>query len=426
MIKTFVAFFKSVDIRKKIFFTLGFLFVYMFGKSIIVPGIDTTVLHASLSGNSLVGMLNMLGGGSLTSFSIFSMGVGPYITSSIIIQLLSMDVIPYLTDLAKEGQTGRQKMDRITRYLGVVLCFVQAFSMTYAFDKAYGLVTNPSIFTYLYVSTILTAGTMFLLWIGDQITLHGVGNGVSIIIFAGIVSTLPFDIYNMYMTMASQGLGAQLQFWLYIVLYLVIIVIVVVMQLAVRKIPIQYSAGNGHRGGKDDMNHLPLKINSASVIPVIFAQSIITAPQIIATFLQGNSVLTTIGEFLSPTNPIGLVIYGILIVLFTFFYTDLQVNPEKIAENLQKSNAYILLVRPGADTKRYISTILNRITVLGMLALLVVAILPYLLPMITSLPSSSLMSIGGTGVIIAVGVAMDTTSQLKGQLTQKNYRGFFK
>lgn len=426
MIKTFVAFFKSVDIRKKIFFTLGFLFIYMFGKSIIVPGIDTTVLHASLSGNSLVGMLNMLGGGSLTSFSIFSMGVGPYITSSIIIQLLSMDVIPYLTDLAKEGQTGRQKMDRITRYLGVVLCFVQAFSMTYAFDKAYGLVTNPSIFTYLYVSTILTAGTMFLLWIGDQITLHGVGNGVSIIIFAGIVSTLPFDVYNMYMTMASQGLGAQVQFWLYIVLYLVIIVIVVVMQLAVRKIPIQYSAGNGHRGGKDDMNHLPLKINSASVIPVIFAQSIITAPQIIATFLQGNSVLTTIGEFLSPTNPIGLVIYGILIVLFTFFYTDLQVNPEKIAENLQKSNAYIPLVRPGADTKRYISTILNRITVLGMLALLVVAILPYLLPMITSLPSSSLMSIGGTGVIIAVGVAMDTTSQLKGQLTQKNYRGFFK
>ena len=426
MINTFTSFFKSKEIRKKIFFTLGMLLVYMLGKAIIVPGVDTTVLHASLSSNSLVGMMNLLGGGALTSFSIFSMGVGPYITASIIIQLLSMDVIPYLTDLAKEGQSGRQKMDRITRYLGVVLCFVQAFSMTYAFDKAYGLVTSPSIFTYFYVATILSAGTMFLLWIGDQITLHGVGNGVSMIIFAGIVSTLPFSFVSMYQQMATGGASALIQFWLYIVLYLVIIIIVIVMQLAVRKIPIQYSAGTGHRGGKDDMNHLPLKINSASVIPVIFAQSIITAPQILATFLSNNAFLTKLGQWLSPTQPVGLIIYTILIVLFTFFYTELQVDPEKISENLQKSNAYIPLVRPGADTKRYISTVLNRITVLGMLALVLVAVLPYLLPMITDLPSASMMSIGGTGVIIAVGVAMETVSQLKGQLTQKSYKGFFK
>lgn len=427
MIKTFVDFFRNREIRKKILFTLAMLLVYMIGKSIFVPGVDTTVLAASMQSGGLIGMINLLGGGSLQTFSIFAMGVGPYITASIIIQLLSMDVIPYLSDLAKEGgQSGRNKMNRITRYLGAVLCFIQAFSMTYAFDNAYGLMADSSIASYGYVAMVLTAGTMFLLWIGDQITLHGVGNGVSMIIFAGIVSTLPFDFYNMFVQMADQGLLGQVQFWLFVVLMLVIIIVVVIMQLAVRKIPIQYSGGNGHRGGKDDMNHLPLKINSASVIPVIFAQSIITAPQIIATFVPNNSILTAIGNFLSPTTVWGLIIYAVLIVLFTFFYTDLQVNPEKIAENLQKSNAYIPLVRPGADTKRYISTVLMRITVLGAIALTFVAVLPYLLPMITSLPYASLMSIGGTGIIIVVGVAMETTSQLKGQLTQKNYKGFFK
>ncbi len=427
MMHTFVSLFKNKEIRNKIFFTLAMLLIYRIGSAIPVPGVDATKIASSISDNSILSMMNLLGGGALQNMSVFAMGVTPYITASIIIQLLSMDVIPALTEMTKSGQTGRLKMEKITRYLGVVLSFVQAYSLVYGFDKQYAILTSSSLSNYLYTATVLTAGTMFLLWLGDRISTKGIGNGVSVIIFAGIVSNMPstfMQVFNVLVDTSSSGamFNGLLEYALYILMYLVIIVLVVIMQLAVRKIPIQYTNSSNTRGGSD-ITYLPFKINSASVIPVIFAQSIMTAPQIILSFVN-TSAYNTVSNVLSLNKPLGLSIYAVLTILFTFFYTDLQVNPDKIAENLGKSGAYIPGIRPGAETRSYLHKVLNRITVLGALGLTFIAVIPYLLPMFTNLPNSS--SVGGTGIIIVVGVAMETMAQLKGQLTQKQYRGFLK
>ena len=426
MMQTFVSMFKNKEIRNKILFTLVMLLIYRIGSAIPVPGVDAAKLSAQVSGNSILSMMNLLGGGAFEKMSVFALGVTPYITASIIIQLLSMDVIPYLTELSKSGETGRIKSDQITRYLGVVLAFVQSFSMVYGFDKQYAILESSNLSTYFYTATILTAGTMFLIWIGDKISTTGIGNGISIIIFAGIVANMPaqfLQVFNILMSGNTQGaqFSGILEFVLYCVLYLVIIVGVVIMQLAQRKIPIQYTSSSGAKA--NDITYLPFKINSASVIPVLFASSIITAPQIVLSFVNTGAYQKVSG-FLSLQKPFGLVLYAVLTFLFTFFYTDLQVDPDKIAENLGKSGAYIPGIRPGSETRTYLKKVIHRITVLGAVALTIMAVLPYLLPMVTSLPTS--VSVGGTGIIIVVGVAMETMSQLKGQLTQKQYRGFLK
>lgn len=426
MLRSFANMFKNKEIRKKIFFTLAMLLIYRIGSSIPVPGIDAATLAKQISDNSILSMMNLLGGGALEKMSIFAMGVSPYITGSIIIQLLSMDVIPSLTEWAKSGQTGRQKIEKTTRYLGVVLAFVQAFSLVYGFDKQYAILESSALSTYLYVATILCAGTMFLVWIGDRISMKGIGNGISIIIFAGIVSNMPTQfaqIYSILVGGTSNGevFNGVLQFVLYCLIYLAIVVFVVIMETAVRKIPIQYTNSISNRGGKSDVTFLPFKINSASVIPVIFAQSIMTAPQIVISFFN-TDLYQKLQNYLSLTKPFGLALYAVLTILFTFFYTDLQVDPDTVADNLKKSDAYIPGIRPGQDTKKYLHKVLNRITVLGALGLTLVAVIPYLLPMFTSIPSSS--AIGGTGIIIVVGVVRETIGQLEGQLTQKNYHGF--
>ena len=426
MLRSFANMFKNKEIRKKIFFTLAMLLIYRIGSSIPVPGIDTATLAKQISDNSILSMMNLLGGGALEKMSIFAMGVSPYITGSIIIQLLSMDVIPSLTEWAKSGQTGRQKIEKTTRYLGVVLAFVQAFSLVYGFDKQYAILESSALSTYLYVATILCAGTMFLVWIGDRISMKGIGNGISIIIFAGIVSNMPTQfaqIYSILVGGTSNGevFNGVLQFVLYCLIYLAIVVFVVIMETAVRKIPIQYTNSISNRGGKSDVTFLPFKINSASVIPVIFAQSIMTAPQIVISFFN-TDLYQKLQNYLSLTKPFGLALYAVLTILFTFFYTDLQVDPDTVADNLKKSDAYIPGIRPGQDTKKYLHKVLNRITVLGALGLTLVAVIPYLLPMFTSIPASS--AIGGTGIIIVVGVVRETIGQLEGQLTQKNYHGF--
>ena len=336
-----------------------------------------------------------------------------------------MDVIPALTEMTKSGQAGRMKMEKITRYLGVVLSFVQATSLVYGFDVQYQVLENANLSGYLYTATVMTAGTMFLVWLGDRISMHGIGNGLSVIIFAGIVSNMPSTFVQVFKVLAggtTQGemFNGILQFALFCLMYLAIIIFVIVMETAVRKIPIQYTNGTTIRSGTD-ITFLPLKINSASVIPVIFAQSIMTAPQIIISFFN-TDLYNKLSNFLSLSKPMGLAIYAVLTILFTFFYTDLQVDPERIAENLGKSGAYIPGIRPGNETKTYLKKVLNRITVLGAAGLTFVAVIPYLLPMVTSLPNS--ISIGGTGIIIVVGVAMETMNQLKGQLTQKQYHGF--
>jgi len=437
MFKTIVSLFKNKEIRSKILFTLAMLLVFRLGAGITIPNVDTSKLTEGLSGNSLITMMNMLGAGQWQNFTIFSMGVGPYITASIVIELLAMDVIPPLTEMAKNGEKGRQQMDRITRYLAVVLGFIQAYTLTLTFDKSYGILTDSGISSYLYTATILTAGSMFLVWIGDRIAAHGIGNGISMIIFAGIVANLPYQFYSSFKTLVdttaetSVIVKGAFEFGLLVLMYIAIIILVIFMSEATRKIPIQYTS-SGMRRGSRDINFLPLKINSASVIPVIFASAIMVAPKTIMTLIQNASWYKSTGfteglvkvfDYISNFSNWGcLAIYAVLIFLFTFFYTNLQVDPAKITENLNKGGTYIPGIRPGTETQTYIAKVLNRITLLGALFLVFIALLPYLLSKFTSI--SSTITMGGTSIIIVVGVALETVKDLEDQLTQKEYRGF--
>lgn len=426
MIKLFVDMFKNKDIRKRILFTLFIFFVYRLGANITVPMVDSSRLIGQFADDSILGMINLLGGGALQEFSLFSMGIGPYITASIIVQLLAMDVVPALTEMTKSGAQGKMKLDRITRYFSLVLALLQGFTLTYAFHINFGILNNPGLATYLYITLVLSAGTMFLLWLGDRISAFGIGNGISMIIFAGIVSDMPFRFSQAFQTLVDTTtnaalFGGILNFSLYVLMYLAIFVLVIFMSTAVRKIPIQYTSSSVRKSNQE-ITFLPLKINSASVIPVIFASAIMTAPVTVLSFFQQGDFFQTLSNILNISQPIGLGIYIVLIIFFTFFYTNLQVDPEKIADNLSKSGTYIPGIRPGNETKEYVGKVLNRITVLGAFFLSFIAALPFVIPMFTNLPNS--VSIGGTGVIIVVGVAMETMKDLQGRLTQKQYRGF--
>ena len=422
MFKTFIDFFKNKDVRKRILVTLLILFIYRLGSAIPAPGINSTIIK--LSANSILGMMNILGGGSIEQMSIFSLGVGPYITASIIIELLAMDIIPALAEMAKSGKKGRQQMDRINRYLGVAMGLVQGYFIVRLLANQYHMVDNPGFASYAYIAVIFTAGTMFLMWLADKITQYGIGNGTSMIIFAGIVSNMPANwkmVYNTFLgaeATSSLGVGG---FIAYCVMYIAIIVLVVVMQLAERRIPIQQSSSRALNKTKGDLNHIPLKINSASVVPVIFASALIQGPQIIASWVNNDAYewLQTICDF---TSPWFLAFYAVLIILFTFFYTNLTIDPQKMADDLGKNGQYIPGVRPGSETKNYVSKVLNRITVLGAILLTFIALLPYVVSAVTGLPQTA--AVGGTGIIIVIGVAMDTIKQMKSMLTSKQYKSF--
>ena len=422
MFKTFIDFFKNKDIRKRILFTLLILFVYRLGSSITAPGINSTVIK--LSANSILGMMNILGGGSIEQMSIFSLGVGPYITASIIIELLAMDIIPPLAEMAKSGKKGRQQMDRINRYLAVAMGLIQGYFIVRLLSSQYHMVDKPGFASYAYIAVIFTAGTMFLLWLADKITQYGIGNGTSMIIFAGIVADMPNNwkiVYNTFLgeqATSTLGIGG---FIAYVVMYIAIIVLVVLMQLAERRIPIQQSTSRQLNKTKGDLNHIPLKINSASVIPVIFASALIQGPQIIASWVN-TSAYEWLQKICDFTSPWFLCFYAVLIILFTFFYTNLQIDPQKMADDLGKNGQYIPGVRPGSETKNYVSKVLNRITVLGAILLTFIAILPYVISTVVGLPQSA--AIGGTGIIIVVGIAMDTVKQMKSMLTSKQYKSF--
>ena len=422
MFKTLIDFFKNKDVRKRIFFTLLILFIYRLGSSIPAPGINSTVIK--LSANSILGMMNILGGGSIEQMSIFSLGVGPYITASIIVELLAMDIIPALAEMAKSGKKGRQQMDRVTRYLGVVMGLVQGYFIVKLLSDQYHMVDNPGFASYAYIAVIFTAGTFFLLWLADQITTKGIGNGTSMIIFAGIVADIPNKWKSVWQTFMGEGSTSTLGiggFVAYVVMYIAIIVLVVVMQMAERRIPIQQSSSRALNKTKGNLNHIPLKINSASVIPVIFASALIQGPQIIASWVNADAYnwLAKVCDF---TSPWFLCFYGVLIILFTFFYTNLTIDPQKMADDLGKNGQYIPGVRPGSETRNYVSKVLNRITVLGALLLTFIAILPYVVSNLTGLSMAA--AVGGTGIIIVVGVAMDTIKQMKGMLTNKQYKSF--
>ena len=433
MFATIRSIFKNKEVLNRILFTLGMLFIFRLGAQIPAPNVDVANIGDT---NNMIAMMNLLGGGALDKMSVLALGVSPYITSSIIIQLLSMDVIPHFTELAKSGQQGKRTLDKYTRYLAVILAFIQGYTMTYVITDSTGasLLINDSLAGHLYVATVFTAGTFFLLWIADRISTYGIGNGVSMIIFAGIVSGIPYQFAEAFRSLTSGATGSAyfngvLTFCGFLLIYLLIIVLVIFIQTATRKIPIQYTSSGVSMKRRNDMTYLPLKINSASVIPVIFASAVMISPITIIQLLINNGIIESneffvkFASLMNMQSVESLAIYVVLIILFTFFYTKLVIEPEKVAENLQKSGVYIPGVRPGKETKEYIDKVLSRITVLGAISLAVIAILPHIAPMlITSLPNS--IQMGGTGLIIVVGVAMETASQIESKLTQKSYHGF--
>ena len=423
MLKTVKEAFTEKEIRKRILFVIFIMAVYRLGSSIPVPGVNTSVLAAGISDNSVLAMMNMLGGGALEKLSVFAMGVNPYITASIIVQLLSMDVIPAWTEWAKSGEKGRRKLEKTTRYFSLILGFVQAWALVYGFDRQYSILESSNISSYLFTVVILTAGSMILLWLADQISTKGIGNGVSMIIFGGIVSNIPALLSQTWNVLVKGSTGGEafngiMQFALYLLFYLALTVFVVIMETATRRVPIQYANSGSSLTSNRNVTYLPIKLNSASVIPVIFAQSIITAPQIVISFFN-QQLYTKLNTMFSLTSALGLTVYAVLILLFTFFYVDLQMDTHEIADNLKKSNAFIPGIRAGKDTETYLHKVIHRITSIGAVSLMILAILPYLLAKVTNL--STITGIGGTGIILIVGIALETIGQIRSEETKKNY-----
>lgn len=431
MFQTISNFMRVTDIRNKIFFTLLMLIIFRIGTFVPVPNVDASVLQAT-DQMGLVGFLNTFGGGALANFSILAMGIMPYITASIIVQLLQMDVVPKFAEWAKQGEVGRRKLAQFTRYFTIVLAFIQAIGMSYGFNQMYGgsLIQNDTISTYVVIAIVLTAGTAFLLWLGEQITAKGVGNGISIIIFAGIVAAVPGAVNQLY-AQQIQGAGDQLPINIAIMALLAlavvaITVLVIYVQQALRKIPIQYAKRVAGRGQttSGQQTHLPLKVNAAGVIPVIFAVAFIITPQTIASFFGANAFTEAIQNTFDYTRPVGMIIYVALIIAFTYFYAFIQVNPENVSDNLKKQGAYIPGIRPGKNTQDYLTSVLYRLTFVGAIFLAVIAILPIFFINIANLPQSA--QIGGTSLLIVVGVALETMKQLESQLVKRHYKGFMK
>lgn len=403
------------DLRHRIYFTLGALMIFILGISIRVPGTDD--LGQNLG---FLELLNTMGGGALKNFSIFALGVMPYITASIIMQLLQMDIIPYFTELNKQGPTGRQKINQITRYIGIIFAFIEGYAFAFAFIGKSG---NPM--EYLYIATVLTAGTAFLLWLGDQITQKGIGNGVSLIIMAGIIATLPqmfvtaFQSLVAFDTAQVAALGIT-KFILFVVVYFAIVIGMIFVQESERRIPIQYANKSTSAYGKNSQSFMPIKVNTAGVVPVIFASSLISVPGLLARVINNETFSMIVSKYLSYTTPVGFLIYVLLIFFFAYFYTFIQLKPEEFSKNLQDNGGYIPGVRPGEDTKKHVSKVLSRLTVLGALFLVIIAGIPILFSNFTSMPTT--VSIGGTGLLIVVGVALETYKQLEGSLLARNYK----
>ncbi len=406
------------DLRKRILFTLGALMVFIIGTNIQVPG--TTDITWNLG---FLELINAMGGGALKQFSIFALGVMPYITATIIMQLLQMDIIPYFSDLAKQGPVGRQKINKISRYMGIAFAFIEGFAFAFAF-----MGNTATAFDYLYVATILTAGTAFTLWLGDQITRKGLGNGISLIIMAGIIATLPsmfIEAFNgLVLTSSINTVLGVFLFLLFVIVYFVIIVGVIWVQEADRKIPVQYA--NKSTSVYGNQSFMPVKINSAGVVPVIFASTFLSIPAAIAQFINNADFTNFVNQYLSFTTPVGFLIYVLLIFFFGYFYTFIQMRPDELSKNLQNNGGYIPGVRPGKDTEKYVSGVLSHLTVAGSLFLVIIAGLPIvfsaIINMIPNISLSSNVTIGGTGLLIVVGVALETYKQLEGSLVTRSYK----
>ena len=413
-------------------FTILVLFIYRLGYFVQLPYVRFENVQALYSsGESMFGFLDIFSGGALSNFSVVALGVTPFITASIVVQLLQMDIVPAIKEWSEEGEEGKQKINTLTKYLAIGLGFVQALTIVLGVSVSYndiffGVGTPTGPMTYIYLAIVMTAGTAFVLWLADLITAKGIGNGTSLMIVAGIISAYPDminDLLQTYIFADETGIGEVFIFVGVIVLMLLIIVGVVFMEAAQRKIPVQYANRSNAATfrGKNDSN-IPIKLNSASVIPVIFASTLMSLPLTISNFVQNTAVANVLNSIFNSSEPIGFVVYIILIVLFTFFYSFLQMNPDQMAENLRKQQANITGVRAGEETKSYISRVLFKVNVLGATYLAVLAALPIIMTKIFDLPAS--VQVGGTGLIIVVGVAIETAKQIKSASEEKQYRGF--
>lgn len=403
------------DLRKRILFTICILGIYCLGTGITIIW-ATPWLSTLYGGLDFLGVFNLMSGGGFERFSIFGLGVTPYINASIVTQLLTMDIIPYFKELKEQGYVGRQKINRITRYLGIALAFVQAYVLTVFLLK----VTDVSMI--IKITLIMTAGTSLLLWLGDQITNKGIGNGQSLLIMASIVLSLPSVFTGAYQAFIGAGTYASwvgiLFFIIYLIMYFLVIVGVVWISLAERKIRIQYANKTVSAYGAKE-SYLPLKINYAGVMPVIFASMLLTIPSIIVNIIGNQNAIDFVNNYIMYTSLSGFVIYIALIIFFSYFYTFMAMNPEEMSKDLNKSGAYIPGVRPGVETTKYISTVVSRLTLVGSFFIALLAGAPILISNLTGLSQS--VAIGGTGILIVVGVAIETYKQIESGLVSRKF-----
>ena len=416
MLSTLKSAVKAEDTRKKILFTLMMFLVFRIGTHIPVPNINSEVIHQLTEQAKLLGFFDMISGGAFKNFSIFAMSITPYINASIIMQLLTV-IIPKLEQLAKED---RKKIAEYTRYLTVVLAFVQAIGVSFGFK---GALVNDSIGSIALVALTLTAGTACLMWIGELITEKGIGNGISLIIFAGIVSRIPNGCLTLYSYIVERGAVGVLVVLMFAVIALAAIVAVVAIQEGQRRIPVQYAkrvVGRKVYGGQS--THIPIKVNSAGVIPVIFAMSILMFPGTVASFFPNSGFAQVITNVFDSSGIFYNIMYALLIVFFTYFYSAISFNPVDVAENIKKNGGFIPGLRPGRPTSDYIAKVMSRITLFGAIFLAAIAVLPAIIMGLTGLE----LYFGGTALLIVVGVALDTMKQLEASLLMRSYEGFMK
>lgn len=432
MLEAFVSAFKLPDLRRKLLFTLGILVIFRFVATIPVPGVDQAALRQLLETNQFLGVLNLFSGSTLSNFSIVALGVYPYITASIIMQLLT-PVIPRLTELSREGNIGRAKINQYTHWLTVPLAFLQAYGHAVLMSSAgvlrdFGLFDSQTWLRSLALLVTLTAGTVFLVWLGELITENGIGNGVSIIIMGGIVAQLPSTVGRLVTggTLSENFIGTIA----FLAIGLVIIVGIVLITEGQRRIPVQHARrvrrGRVYGGG---MTYIPLKVNSAGMIPLIFAISILLLPGMIANFLTTSELAwlrdaaTWLTRVFDPNSFPYQVAYFVMVVAFTYFYTFILFQQQNIAETLQRQGAFIPGIRPGRATEEYLTKVLMRITLIGALFLGTIAVMPYFVAKITGV---TVLFLSSTSLLIVVGVAIDTMRQLEAQLLMRNYEGFIR
>ena len=418
MLSALANIFKIPELRQKIIFTLIMFAIFRMGTHIPVPGVNPSVIEQLFNNGSLFGLLDLFSGGALSKFSIFAMSITPYINAAIIIQLLTV-VIPTLEQWSKEGEEGHKKTTKVTRYLTVALAFLQAIGMSIGLKAA---ILNPGVVSILIISITLTAGTVFLMWIGEQITAQGVGNGISLIIFAGIVAALPKNLGKIYHYLQA-GTISYFNVFFFAVIALAMIVFVILIQQGYRRVPISYAkrvVGQKAYGGHS--SHIPLKVNQAGVIPIIFASSVLMFPVTIAQFIQVQWVKTIAGYFAWGT-PLQTTLYALLIIFFTYFYTAVTVKISDMAENLKKYGGFIPGIRPGKPTEEYLDHVMTRITLAGAFFLAFIAILPTMIAGATHIDG---VNFGGTALLIVVGVALDTMKQIESMVVMRHYQGFMK